>query len=200
MISVKNILVPTDFSEHSEKAIRYGVELATNFGADLHLLHAVETTPIMYGEGAAYLPPEATAEIEAAAAKQLDELNDLDDGLLLKNAAVLGARQIPKPRDDFRSVGTPPLDVLVAGAEPTHLAVEKPRRIVGTLYAESHVGADDSRGIDLRLVRDELQIVAKQSGQLLLTLKGGENQGIVSQRGGEPQPPRFLFQRHRGFS
>jgi len=70
MISVKRILVPTDFSEHSQKAVIYGAELAANFGAELHLLHAVESTPIMYGETAAYFPPEAAADIEAAAVKQ----------------------------------------------------------------------------------------------------------------------------------
>jgi universal stress protein A len=91
MISVKNILVPTDFSEHSAKAVRYGAELAANFGADLHLLHAVETTPIMYGEGAAYLPPEATAEIEAAAVKQLDELKiESADNLQVKRKVAQG--------------------------------------------------------------------------------------------------------------
>ncbi len=74
MISLKKILVPTDFSEHSSKAVTYGAELATKFGAELHLLHAVETTPIAYGEEAAFFPPESTAELEAAAAEELDKL------------------------------------------------------------------------------------------------------------------------------
>ena len=48
MITLKKILVPTDFSDHSEKAVRYGAELAAKFGGELHLFHAVETTPVMY--------------------------------------------------------------------------------------------------------------------------------------------------------
>ena len=72
MVALEKILVPTDFSEHSAKAIQYGAELAGKFGAELHLLHAVETTSIAYGEGP-YFPPETVAEMEAAAVKQLDE-------------------------------------------------------------------------------------------------------------------------------
>ena len=42
MITLKKILVPTDFSECSEAAVRYGFELARTFDATLHLLHVVE--------------------------------------------------------------------------------------------------------------------------------------------------------------
>jgi nucleotide-binding universal stress UspA family protein len=73
MIALRKILVPTDFSEQSKKAVRYGIELATKFGAELHLLHAFETVPIMYGEGSG-VPPQVADEIEAAAVKYLDEL------------------------------------------------------------------------------------------------------------------------------
>ncbi len=75
MISLKKILVPTDFSEHSVKAVRYGAELAANFGAELHLFHAVEIMPITYGEGAGYLLPETSAAIESAALKQLQDID-----------------------------------------------------------------------------------------------------------------------------
>ena len=42
MIALKHILVPTDFSQTSEAAAKYGVALARAFNARLHLLH-VET-------------------------------------------------------------------------------------------------------------------------------------------------------------
>jgi nucleotide-binding universal stress UspA family protein len=42
MIALKKILVPTDFSECSEAALRYGRALAAAFGATLHLLHVVQ--------------------------------------------------------------------------------------------------------------------------------------------------------------
>ena len=53
MIALKRILVPTDFSETSEAALRYGVALALAFKAQHYLLHvpehrsgAPETDPI----------------------------------------------------------------------------------------------------------------------------------------------------------
>lgn len=41
MIRLKTILVPTDFSECSEAAVRYGAALAGAFGATLHLLNVI---------------------------------------------------------------------------------------------------------------------------------------------------------------
>ena len=41
MISLKTILVATDFSEPSEVAVRYGRALAKAFHASLHILHVV---------------------------------------------------------------------------------------------------------------------------------------------------------------
>jgi nucleotide-binding universal stress UspA family protein len=42
MITLKNILVPSDLSECSDAAVRYGLELARKFDATLHLLHVVQ--------------------------------------------------------------------------------------------------------------------------------------------------------------
>jgi nucleotide-binding universal stress UspA family protein len=42
MITLQNILVPSDFSDCSGAAVRYGLELARKFDATLHLLHVVQ--------------------------------------------------------------------------------------------------------------------------------------------------------------
>jgi nucleotide-binding universal stress UspA family protein len=42
MVSIKKILVPTDFSECSDAAVKYGRAMAETFGATLHLLHIVQ--------------------------------------------------------------------------------------------------------------------------------------------------------------
>ena len=42
MISIKKILVPTDFSEHSKLALPYAIDFARTFGAELHILHAFD--------------------------------------------------------------------------------------------------------------------------------------------------------------
>lgn len=41
---MKNILVPTDFSENADKALDFAMALAHKFGATLHILHAYHST------------------------------------------------------------------------------------------------------------------------------------------------------------
>lgn len=41
-IQVKKVCVPTDFSREADHAVIYGVTMAKEFGAELHLLHVVE--------------------------------------------------------------------------------------------------------------------------------------------------------------
>ena len=90
MIRMMKILVPTDFSEHSTKAVQYGAALAAKFGAELHLLHSLEAIPILGGEGSFY-PPDSEAEREAAAVKQLDDVKrDISDDVKVVLQAKLG--------------------------------------------------------------------------------------------------------------
>lgn len=42
MLDIRTVLVPTDFSEASDAALRYGKGLAEAFGASLHVVHVVE--------------------------------------------------------------------------------------------------------------------------------------------------------------
>jgi nucleotide-binding universal stress UspA family protein len=42
MITLKTILVPSDFSDCSDEALRYALELARRFDARIHLLHVVQ--------------------------------------------------------------------------------------------------------------------------------------------------------------
>ena len=42
MLSIKSVLVPTDFSDASEAALNYGKSMAEAFGASLHLVHVME--------------------------------------------------------------------------------------------------------------------------------------------------------------
>jgi nucleotide-binding universal stress UspA family protein len=76
MITLKNILVATDFSEPSKAALTYGRALARNFGAALHVVHVVGNVPtIVYGaEAYAVSMPELQREIEDGARAQLADL------------------------------------------------------------------------------------------------------------------------------
>ncbi len=51
-LGIKSILIPTDFSTHAEKALKYAIPFARQFGAKLTLLHVIE--------------PVATPDFEAA--------------------------------------------------------------------------------------------------------------------------------------
>jgi nucleotide-binding universal stress UspA family protein len=46
MQQIADILVPTDFSEHAQKALEYATTLAKALGATLHIVHVVE--PLIY--------------------------------------------------------------------------------------------------------------------------------------------------------
>lgn len=56
MLHLKQILAPTDFSEHSDQALRSAAELARQFGAKLVLLHVVPSD-ILESISKAHVPP-----------------------------------------------------------------------------------------------------------------------------------------------
>ena len=72
MISIQQILVPTDFSEPSEVAVKYGKAFAETFRARLHLLHVVDDCLTSWpSEGASVVVPVAIEELEEQAQAQL---------------------------------------------------------------------------------------------------------------------------------
>ena len=75
MWEIHRILVPVDFSEHSEHALEEAIELAKRFGAELHLLHCCEIFPdragnLLYNSATA-LPENYESEIRRAATANL---------------------------------------------------------------------------------------------------------------------------------
>ncbi|MGH9372477.1 MAG: universal stress protein [Vicinamibacterales bacterium] len=57
MPAIKTILVPTDFSAASERALRYACDLADVFGASLHVIHVLENPFIPGGYMEMYAAP-----------------------------------------------------------------------------------------------------------------------------------------------
>lgn len=76
MITLKNILVATDFGEASDAALRYGRELAGKFGAEMHVLHVAANVAIatLGAETFAAVAPKLQHEIETNARQMLDEV------------------------------------------------------------------------------------------------------------------------------
>jgi nucleotide-binding universal stress UspA family protein len=72
MLSLKRILVPVDFTETSDKAFDFALELAEKFGAGIIAMHAFEIPVIGFPDGALVATADIAARIQDAAKKGLD--------------------------------------------------------------------------------------------------------------------------------
>lgn len=91
MIDLKRILVPTDFSESSEVAMRYARALAERFKASIHVLHIIED-PFVHGwTGEGYMPdlPTFRESLEKEAEKRLADVITPDDRERLSAVSVI---------------------------------------------------------------------------------------------------------------
>ena len=99
MLTIKAILVPSDFSECSDGALRYALALNETFGAQLHLLHVVQDP---------YTQPWAA---EAFPAPLGDMLNDW-----LAQARNRLSQAVPEPHRPNALVttviGTPSMEIV----------------------------------------------------------------------------------------
>ena len=62
MLRLTQILAPTDFSEHSDGALRHAAELARQFGAKLVLLHVV-SNETLESISKAHVPPHPVDKV-----------------------------------------------------------------------------------------------------------------------------------------
>ena len=76
MINLKRILVPTDFSAHSQKALAYAAAFAEKFGAELYILHVFQDLAIFQPDAVSVGPPIAPPieELLAAAKNALQRV------------------------------------------------------------------------------------------------------------------------------
>ena len=106
MITLKHVLVATDFSQPSESALDYGRAFARTFNARLHVGHVVENvfTRIAPGDYGIANVDAIMQSLEQAARKQLDAIVGEDDrrelqaktALLTSNSAALGIVEYAK--------------------------------------------------------------------------------------------------------
>ena len=80
MLTLKTVLVPTDFSDASESALRYGKAMALAFGASLHVVHVMEDLLAHAWAAEVYVAsmPQLRDEIEKESRQRLGTL--LTDG------------------------------------------------------------------------------------------------------------------------
>ena len=76
MIDLHRILVPTDFSKHSQNALTYAVAFAEKFGAELYLLHIVQDLALFIPDAVTVSPPVSppVGQLTAAVRGALDRL------------------------------------------------------------------------------------------------------------------------------
>jgi len=76
MIALRQVMVPTDFSEASECALKYGRAFAASFGASLHVVHVVEDFVAWSWAADTYVAtlPRIREEVEAEAVARLGQL------------------------------------------------------------------------------------------------------------------------------
>ena len=72
--ALKRILVPTDFSPLSRKALEYALRFAEEFGADVTLLHVIEPEVPPTFDGVVIAPPSVANESRAKCTNRLKEL------------------------------------------------------------------------------------------------------------------------------
>jgi nucleotide-binding universal stress UspA family protein len=99
MITLKTILVPTDFSECSDEAVRYGLELARRFDANVHLLHVVHDPATQAWAGDGFSVPL----LEVVEQWQRDSLERLQTAVPVTDEARVTVQAI---------VGSPALEIL----------------------------------------------------------------------------------------
>jgi nucleotide-binding universal stress UspA family protein len=101
MIELRRILVPTDFSKHSDVALTYAAALGEKFAAELYLLHVVQDLALFIPDAVAVAPPVAppVEEFLAAAREAL--------GRVCKTSLLEGLRIHPEVRE-----GTPFYEII----------------------------------------------------------------------------------------
>ena len=107
MITVKRILVPTDFSETSDAALNYGIDLALTFGARLFLVHVPGETGVNFE---ADFP---MVQFENATRERLETLVSPRDMITLRPEYAL---RLGTPADEIvRYAGSREIDLIVMG-------------------------------------------------------------------------------------
>ena len=89
MFSPKSILVPTDFSEYSDKALQNAIDIAKQFKAKIYLLHVVGTViPYMtYGIDPGIFDQVENASVATANKMLSDQLAKFPDSKSIETIA-----------------------------------------------------------------------------------------------------------------
>src|SRR5687767_1295173 len=74
MLVIQRILVPTDFTETSDRALDFALELARKFDASITLVHVYQIPAMGFADGGYIAGAEVAAQLSTAGQKRLDAL------------------------------------------------------------------------------------------------------------------------------
>ncbi|MHC1767905.1 MAG: universal stress protein [Verrucomicrobiia bacterium] len=100
---LKEILVPMDFSEGSEKALKYARKLAGQFGSSVTLLHVIQ--PMVYPAELGY-PPTVVDTLDVSVRERIEE-----------RLATMAAGNEPMPVRTLVRTGQPYHEITTAAKE-----------------------------------------------------------------------------------
>ena len=108
MLSIRKILLPTDFSEHSQPAFEFACALARDYAAELLILHVLPPAFIAGPNGMAVTAPSDEAD---RAREQLEAIQPANGNIVVGRRLVEGApvEEILKVADSAKA------DLIVMG-------------------------------------------------------------------------------------
>ena len=113
-MTIRQILVPVDFSSEARRALDQAIQIAQGVGAEIHIIHTIETLTYRGIQYAEILSPESGAEKRALAKTDLGEWCDiaLESGIKAESHVVEGdvRHAIKKAAEDIGA------DLIVIGA------------------------------------------------------------------------------------
>lgn len=114
MITLKRILVATDFSEPAEVAVRYGRDIARSYRASLDVMHVIEDPPAFYAPEFGLALMEMAENIEGAVQRDLDAaITDADREALTVQTVVVRATSVATAITDYAKTNA--IDLVVVG-------------------------------------------------------------------------------------
>jgi len=116
MIQLQKILVPTDFSEFSQHAMRYGCEFARRFEAELHTINVVEEIFPLIPDQGLMLPSsvEYLTDLQANAEQAFKSVpsEEMGSGLTITKDVLTGTPFL----EIIRYAKTKEIDLIVIGS------------------------------------------------------------------------------------
>lgn len=124
----RSLLVPTDFSPGSERALGYAVELARSFEAEIVVMHAYELPIVGFPDGAIVATPDVATHLSESARIGLERAvaPHNDAGVAIRTALEQG----PSWRTIVDMAKELDVDMIVMGTHGRH---GLPRALLGSV-------------------------------------------------------------------